>query len=272
MGRFNKFQFSKTALSERRFFDIFMRLNRFTACGLHLVISAGIAITILLGMKLVWYPDPFFEAIGARGLILILVAVDVVIGPLITLIVFDLKKPELKRDLLVVVLLQLAALVYGMHAVFISRPVYAVFNVDRFDVVVASEIDPAELKKTQRAEFKSLPWWGPQIIAAKLPTNKKELEVVLFSAAQGGADVYQLPQYYVPYADVMGLAKSKAKPLAILRGKPGDAALVDRFIAHNGHHEMQLGFVPFRGRKNDFAVVLELGTGKIAGFLPIDPY
>ena len=249
-----------------------MRLNRFTACGLHLVISASIAITVLIAMKLVWYPDPYFGAIEAGRLILILVAVDVVMGPLITLIVFDLKKPELKRDLLIVVFLQLAALVYGMHAVFIARPVYAVFNVDRFDVVVASEIDPAELKKAQRAEYRSLPWWGPQVIAAKLPENKKELETILFSAAQGGADVYHLPKYYVPYADMMGMARSKAQPLAILREKAGGAALVDRFIDQNTHPEMQLGFLPLRGRKNDYAVVLELSTGKVAGYLLINPY
>jgi hypothetical protein len=223
-------------------------------------------------MKLVWYPDPYFEAIDAGRLILILVAVDVVMGPLITLIVFNLKKPELKRDLTIVVLLQLAALVYGMHAVFIARPVYAVFNVDRFDVVAASEIDPAELKKAQRAEFESLPWWGPKIIAAKLPADKKELETILFSSVAGGADVFHLPRYYVPYAEMMELAKSKAMPIAVLRKKAGGATLVDRFIAQHGQHEAQLGFVPLRGRKNDFAVVLEINTGKVAGFLLMDPY
>ena len=249
-----------------------MRINRFTASGLHLVISAGIAITVLLVMKLVWYPDPYFDAIEAGRLILILVAVDVVIGPLITLIVFNQKKPGLKRDLLIVIFLQLAALAYGIHAIFIARPVYAVFNVDRFDVVLASEIDPAELKMAQRAEFKSLPWLGPQIIAANFPNNKKEREAILFSSVSGGADVHHLPKYYVPYADMMWLAKSKARPLASLREKAGGTALIDRFIAHNGHRETQLGFVPFRGRKKDFSVVLELETGKVSGFLLIDPY
>lgn len=273
MRRFTIFQFNTTALTERRFFALFtMRLNRFTASGLHLVISAGIAISILLGMKLVWYPDPYFEAIEAGRLILILVAVDVIIGPLITLIIYNQKKPGLKRDLLIVVFLQTAALVYGMYAVFIARPVYAVFNVDRFDLVVASEIDPAELKKAERPEFKSLPLWGPQIIAAKLPLDEKELEAILLSSVRGGADVQHLPKYYVPYTDMMETAKRKAMPLAILQKKAGGATLVDRFIANYGHHDTQLGFVPFRGRKKDFSVVLELNTGKVAGFLLIDPY
>lgn len=249
-----------------------MQFNRFTASGLHLAVSAIVAMTILVAMRLVWYPSPYFEAIEAGGLILILVAVDVVMGPLITLIVFNRNKPELKRDLSIVVFLQLVALVYGIHVVFVARPVYAVFNVDRFDMVTASEIAPDELKKATRPEFKSLPWWGPQIIAAKLPTDKKESETILFSAAGGGADIYDLPRYYVPYADAMEQARSKAIPLAVLRKKPGGSVLIDKFLTDTGYRETQLGFVPFRGSKKDLVAVLELATGKVAGFLPIDPY
>jgi len=246
--------------------------NRFTASGLHLAISVIIALAVLIGMKLVWYPAPYFQAIDAGGLILILVGVDVVMGPLITLIVFNRKKPELKRDLIIVAALQLAALVYGMHVVFVARPAYAVFNVNRFDLVVASEIDPGEMKKASRPEFQSLPWLGPQIIAAKLPSNKQESETILFSAVAGGADVFHLPRYYVPYSEVMDQAKTKAKPLATLRNKPDANELVDRFLARHGYSESQLGFVPFHGRKRDAVFVLELATGKVVGHLPVDPF
>lgn len=249
-----------------------MQFSRFTASGLHLVISAAIATAILIAMKLVWYPYPYFEAIGAGGLILILVAVDVTIGPLITLIIFDRKKPELKRDMSIVIFLQLMALVYGIHVVFVARPVYAVFNVNSFDLVVASEIDPAELKKARRDEFKSLPLWGPQIIGAKLPANNEEYKALLFSSVLGGPDVYHLPRYYVPYSDLIEQAKNKAKPLTILREKPGGDTAVDDFVAHSGYREAQLGFVPLRSRVKDFSVVLDLDTGKVVGFLPIDPF
>ena len=46
-------------------------------------------------------------------LILLMIGVDVVIGPLLTLIVFDPKKKHLKFDLVVIAALQLAALAYG---------------------------------------------------------------------------------------------------------------------------------------------------------------
>jgi len=223
-------------------------------------------------MKEIWYPDPFFDAIGAGGLVLILTGVDVVMGPLITLIVFNRKKPELKRDLTIVVLLQLLALAYGIHVVFAARPVYAVYNVDRFDMVVASEIDPSELKKAKRPEFGSLPLWGPKFIAAKLPKDRTEYRDLLFSAVAGNADVYQLPRYYVPYIDMMTSARDQAKPLSTLRKKSNADALIEEFVAKKGRKESELGYVPFRGRMKDSVVALDLKTGEIVGFLPIDPY
>ena len=53
-------------------------------------------------MLAVWYPQPYFAAMGGATLILLLIGVDVVIGPLITLIVFDPKKKSLRFDLAVI--------------------------------------------------------------------------------------------------------------------------------------------------------------------------
>ena len=50
------------------------------------------------------------------------IGVAVVIGSLITLVIFDLKKKALKFDLSVIAALQLAALAYGCHVRFESRP------------------------------------------------------------------------------------------------------------------------------------------------------
>jgi len=66
--------------------------------------------------------------------------VDVILGPLITLTVFNRSKPrsELVRDLTVVGLIQLAALGYGLWTVFVARPVHLVFEYDRFRVCMPS--------------------------------------------------------------------------------------------------------------------------------------
>ena len=88
-------------------------LNRWKASALHLALSAAIGVAVVALMLALWYPQPYFAAMGGDTLILLLIGVDVVIGPLITLIVFDPKKKSLRFDLAVIAVLQLAALVYG---------------------------------------------------------------------------------------------------------------------------------------------------------------
>ena len=144
-------------------------LSRWKASGIHLLLSAGIAGALVAVMLLVWYPWPLFEVAGGSGLIMILVGVDVVLGPLITLVIFKAGKKGLKFDLAVIASLQLAALAYGVHAVYVVRPVYMVYNIDRFNLVAAIDLDPADLAAAKREEFRRLPVDGPHYIAAIQP-------------------------------------------------------------------------------------------------------
>lgn len=118
-------------------------LNRYKAAGIHLAISAAVAVVVLALLLLVWYPQPYFRLAGGAGLMLILIGVDVVMGPLLTLIVFDPAKKSLKLDLAVIAALQVAALAYGITVIAQARPVFVVFAGDRFTVVAANQIDPA---------------------------------------------------------------------------------------------------------------------------------
>ena len=76
--------------------------SRWRASGLHLAISAAVAagsLALILGL---WFPGPLFEAAGGLGLLYLLVGVDVVLGPLLTMIVFKPGKPGLKLDVAVI--------------------------------------------------------------------------------------------------------------------------------------------------------------------------
>src|SRR5512137_2835497 len=122
------------------------RLNRWKAASIHFGISVVIATALFAAMLLVWYPHPYFHAAGGQKLLLLLIGVDVVIGPLLTLIVFDPRKKNLKMDLAVIVALQLAALVYGATIMFNARPVFVAFAGDRFELVEANAIAAADLE------------------------------------------------------------------------------------------------------------------------------
>ena len=83
-------------------------MSRWKAAGIHLSIS--LAIGLLVGALLfgVWYPPPYFHAAGADELILLLVGIDIVLGPLMTLVIFRSGKRGLKFDLTVIGLVCLA--------------------------------------------------------------------------------------------------------------------------------------------------------------------
>ena len=132
--------------------------------GLSLLVAAGAAALVFW----VWYPYPYREISGGRELFTLVVAVDVVLGPLLTFSIFNRSKPrrELRRDLAVVVMLQLAGLAYGLHAVALARPVHLAWELDRMRVIHAVDV-PQELLEHAPDGLKSLPWTGPTPVAVR---------------------------------------------------------------------------------------------------------
>ncbi len=84
-------------------------LNRWKAAGIHLCLSALIAATVVVVMLALWYPGSYFDAMGGQTLLVLIVGVDVTLGPLLTLIVFNPKKKRLKLDLAVIAVFQVIA-------------------------------------------------------------------------------------------------------------------------------------------------------------------
>ena len=247
-------------------------LNRWQASALYLALSAAIAALVVTLMLLVWYPQQYFKAMGGDTLILILIGVDVVVGPLITLIIFDPKKKGLRFDLAVIAALQLAALAYGVSVMFAARPAYNAFVVDRFEVIAANAVDAESLAKAG-AEYRTLPLTGPKIIAVRQPDDAKRLADIVLSAMDGGPDLANLPELYVPYAQFRQDAAKKARPLADLaQRQPQEAAVIRAFVAASGRAEDAMGFLPMKARNQDMAVIVDNKSGEIVGILPVHPW
>ena len=120
-------------------------MNRFKAAGIHVLLSLFIVITTLVTMYLLWYPGNYFTLMGGGKLITLIGTVDVFLGPLLTLIIFKSGKKSLKFDLFCIGLVQIAALTYGVYVMFESRPVFTVFNKDKFQIAAVVDIAPKEL-------------------------------------------------------------------------------------------------------------------------------
>lgn len=244
-------------------------MSRWKAAGIHLLISAGIAGSLVALMLAVWYPWPLFELAGGSGLTIILVGVDMVLGPLITLVIFRAGKKGLKFDLAVIAALQLSALAYGVHAVYAVRPAYEVFTLDRFDLVAAVDLDPADLAKATREEFRSSPATGPRYVAAVMPDEPAERQKILESGI-AGKDLQLFPQHYVPFEQQAKNALRKARSLSVLAKR--DPNTVQDFLASSGRTEASVKFLPLRARSGDGAVLLDAESGMPLRILRIDPW
>lgn len=247
--------------------------RRLRASGIHLGISLSIAALAALLVFGLWYPYPYREISGGRTLFLLLVSVDVVMGPLITLIIFNRAKPrrELLLDFSVIGALQLAALAYGLWTVFIARPVHLVFEYSRMSVVHAVDVDPQLLAKAPAA-LQKLPLDGPTPIALR-PFKDAAEQFEATMAALGGAPLAARSDLWQDYADSAATIAREAKPATELRTRFADrAALIERAIASTGKSAEGLRYLPLVGRGIAWTVLLDADSAAPLGFLPLDPF
>ncbi len=246
-------------------------MSRWKAAGIHLSISILIGLLVLALLFLVWYPGPYFKAAGGQDLALTLIGIDLVLGPILTLIVFRSGKPGLKFDLCVIALAQGIALMYGLNVIASARPAFIVAALDRFVVVAANEIEPTDLADARNPRFSRIPWTGPMHVAARLPTDPQERSDLVF-AGFAGRDVQNQPRYFVDYVDEASNLLAHAAPLAELRHKDKDApAAIDAWLQRHALDEAKVVWVPVDARNASMSMLLEANTGRIMGVLEIDP-
>jgi hypothetical protein len=237
-------------------------MTRWRAAGAHLLISACIAGGVLGLMLAVWYPPPLFEAMGGSGLALILVGVDVVLGPALTLIVFRSGKRGLKFDLAAIAAFQLAALIYGCYVVSLARPAFIVFIKDQFQVATVVELGPEQLAQARYPQFRSPSWTGPVLVFGEWPKDFAEQQQLIFAALRG-VDLHHFPRYYAPYEQGRAEILGRAWPLARARkDEPGMARPIDAWLAGSGANEQDLRYVPLRGRNGWVAVLIDATTAE----------
>ncbi|WP_020183959.1 TfpX/TfpZ family type IV pilin accessory protein [Methylotenera sp. 1P/1] len=203
---------------------------RVKAAFIHLLLSACVVGLVLVLMLFVWYPHGFFKLLGGGDLLYIIAGVDVCLGPLLTLAVFNPAKKSLKLDLAIIGLLQISALLYGAHVMFQSRPVFSVLEENLFKVTLASDFkDDLELNKASQDKWKSLSWSGPELVAAVAPTDPKVKQEMVF-AAGSGADWNVFPKLFVSYDSQRQVALRNAKPLNVLKAlSVENRASIERF-------------------------------------------
>lgn len=235
------------------------------------LVVAALAAALVFG---VWYPQPYATLAGGADLFWLVVGVDVVCGPLLTAVLYTPKKPrrELFQDLGLVALIQLSALVYGLYTVAIARPVYLVFEVDRFRVVTVADIQPDALKPEQGG-LQALPWTGPETIGVRDPRDPDE-KLKSLDLSMQGIEPSSRPDWWQSYELSKPQVLKRAKPIEALRKKqPGALTLINQAIADSGKQEAALGWVPLTSFKTtNWVALVDMQSAEVLAFAPVDGF
>jgi len=118
---------------------------KLAAFAIHLLFSAVIIGTFMFIVTQRWFPDILFELENVWEGLQILIPVDAILGPILTLILFVPGKKGLKGDLIMVAIFQILALFYGAFTIYSQRPEVMVFAADRFEIIPSSKFEHDKL-------------------------------------------------------------------------------------------------------------------------------
>jgi hypothetical protein len=245
------------------------------AALIHLGLSTLVGLTTAAIVFGLWFPYPYRDVAGGQYLFMLLVSVDVVCGPLLTMVLFNPLKSrrELTLDLSLIAIVQLAALAYGVHVISEARPVVVAFETDRLVAVAAVQVDPAQLGEAP-PEFRKLSWSGPVLVGTR--DAKKDGET-FHSVMQSlnGVEPSARPGWWQAYDKSRPQIQKRMKKLSELRvARPGAAqAAIDAAAAKAGLPVVELFYLPLTGQKTlDEWIALLDREGGIVGFAPVDGF
>ncbi|MDD5277240.1 MAG: hypothetical protein PHR16_14315 [Methylovulum sp.] len=235
---------------------------RLKAFWLHLSASA-LLLSVFAGLVLfLWYtPWPLLSLQGGVKILGLMVLVDVVLGPSLTLLVFkpEKKRGELIADMALIVILQLAAFGYGGWILYTERPLFLALAADRFEVVRAPDI---HIEAVDKSVAKLAPAYGVQWVSVETPAELSFQQIL--SRLSNSPGVELKPELYRPLQDVKPeLLKKYALPVQEVNA---DAAVKTWLQAHQLTAEKVLLF-PVNGRARPGVAVLSADTREPLGII-----
>lgn len=235
----------------------------------HFSISAtvvGIAMAVIF---FVWYPAPYFQIAGAWSVVQVLIGVDLILGPLLTLMLYRAGKPGLVFDLCIIALIQLSALTYGLTVIYQERPYFTVFVIDRFEVWAEKDVD---YHAVEDEYLKQKPWIGPIYAIATLPESDAERAQIMQGLFAGKPDIDRLPQYWSAYDARPEIVIARGVGLAELKADHPDAsAQIDKVI--NAHRDTKnLIGLPVMGKEDVYVLVLDGATPIPVDLIKLNPW
>ncbi|MES2684153.1 MAG: hypothetical protein V4650_11600 [Pseudomonadota bacterium] len=231
------------------------------ALSVHLTISlvlVGIALALML---LQWFPPPLFTTDGGGLGLKLLILVDLVLGPVLTFIVFNPAKGkrQLTFDLGVIAVFQLAAFGYGLWNIHGVRVQTLAFHEGQFHSVTASRYAEQEIAADG---WQRLGSDAPYMVNTREPETGEEGAGVAAYGFMSAIEPYELHFLYEPFAQTTAgytLAELEA-------AQPRLAATARQWLVRKGLDGKSARFYRLTGFYDNAVLALDEQGRRLGGF------
>jgi hypothetical protein len=234
------------------------------AFGAHLIISVALFTVIIALTVWLWYPPPFFWIDGGAQITLLAAMIDVVAGPLLTLIVYRPHKPRLVMNLAVIAAVQFGALAWGVRVLYEQRPVlmaFIAYNQNRFFPITAWQ---AASGARSIEELRALSAERPPMVYIDLPPDPEEAKALL--TASTTSVLRQTERFHAIDAERLATISRGARSRKVYEAiSPAYVEGIDRFVAEHGNNADQYAFIPLYGRFGAALLAISKTDGRLAG-------
>lgn len=182
-----------------------MLKDKVKAFFIHFAISAILVLLAGLIIFYLWYPKPYSQLFDVKPIFLLMIGVDVILGPLLTFIVYKKGKKTLKMDLAVIALVQLFAFGWAMWNIANARPAWiAIYKDTAYAVSPAFLSNPENKLNVVTPSIFEQNWLKPKLIM--LSSNETDPKAIYhtekyLSFDDKTASVNKLPLNKVEQAD-----------------------------------------------------------------------
>lgn len=233
----------------------------------HLAISIIIALMAMGLVFFIWYPSPLASAVGVTQIFLMMLAIDVIVGPLLGWLIYKKGKKTLKFDLAVIITIQIAALCYGVFSIEQGRPAWVVFHADRFELVRKNDIILENIDKAQ-PQFQQISWTGPQFAAVKLAASQQQRQDDMFTEVLGGVSLAQQPERYIELTQAKNQIQQRALPLVELQ-RYNPKTDVEKTLAKYPSAD---AWLPLKANAEDMVVLVNKESASIIKIVDLRPW
>ncbi len=231
--------------------------HRYSAAGIHFLSSLSV-VALLVGILLFfWFPDPYFSASGGWQGLRLVAGVDLVLGPLLTFIVFNPQKKvhELVVDLGIIVLIQISALVWGIRAIYEQRPVAVVYLDTSFYTV------PAKALQVQGIAPDSLEIFGdsrPVFVMSRQPATTEEWQRFETLMTEEQIPPHEQVWLYQPLAEHFSeIVGSTLDVDVVMEGNPDMRREIERVLGEIGAEKDALVYLALTSRYRNVLLIFD---------------